>query len=198
MFNIGAIYKRSHIHDMYGGNRQNGISVSAKTSNIFIFTGSGGKLYGYKDQWENSSVFSYTGEGQIGDMQFTRGNLALKDHLKSGKKVFLFKYIKQAYVEFVSEVDFIDYDYFETFDRNSDLRIGIKFFFKRTEARLYDIPSELLRINEPIEVYKTLKPNITERGGLVMSRVGQGAYRKSIYIDGNINVQLQTTAIRKF
>jgi len=180
MFNIGAIYKRSHIHDMYGGNRQNGISVSAKTPNIFIFTGSGGKLYGYKDQWENSSVFSYTGEGQIGDMQFTRGNLALKDHLKSGKKVFLFKYIKQAYVEFVSEVDFIDYDYFETFDRNSDLRIGIKFFFKRTEAKLYDIPSELLRINEPIEVYKTLKPNITERGGLVMSRVGQGAYRKSI------------------
>jgi hypothetical protein len=32
--------------------------------------------------------FPYTGEGQIGDMNFVRGNLALREHLKRGQKSF--------------------------------------------------------------------------------------------------------------
>jgi len=61
------IYKRSDIHDQYGGNRQGGISPSAKFPFIFIFSGKSGEQYGYKDGWDNPNIFSYTGELIIGD-----------------------------------------------------------------------------------------------------------------------------------
>ena len=177
------VYKRSIIHDQYGGNRQSGICPSTKVPYIFIFTGSGGKQHGYKDQWENSKVFSYTGEGQSGDMAFTRGNLALRDHLNNGKRVFLFEYVKTGYVKFVSELEFFETGFFETRDTAGNDRVGIKFFFKKAGVQLYVQPGELDQVYtaaEPAEKYKTIMPNVTERTGLVTTRVGQGAYRKSI------------------
>lgn len=183
---LGEIYKRSHIHDLYGGNRQSGISPSAKEPYIFIFTGSTGAQYGYKDQWLNDDVFSYSGEGQTGDMRFTKGNLALREHLQSGRRVFLFQYKAKGLVEYVSELQFIDCDYYETHDNVGNTRIGIKFFFRKVGALKYQIPNELNRSgilmsdNDDNSYYKKDEPSITEREGLVVSRVGQGAYRKSL------------------
>ena len=68
------IYRRRDIHKEFGGNWQNGIASSAHYPWIFIFSGHSGTQHGYKDRWENKFVFSYTGEGQKGDMTFTRGN----------------------------------------------------------------------------------------------------------------------------
>ena len=85
------VIKRRDIHTQYGGNWQSGICPSATFPYIFIFSGAQGKQHGYKDGWDNSNIFSYTGEGQAGDMQFTKGNLALRDHLKNNKRVFLFE-----------------------------------------------------------------------------------------------------------
>lgn len=183
MFSEGVIYKRSEIHDLYGGNRQSGICPSAKNPFIFIFTGSGGHQHGYKDEWLNKHVFSYTGEGQVGDMQFTHGNLALRDHLITGKRVFLFEYTAVGYVKFIDELSFLDCDYFETHDTQGNDRVGIKFFFKRIGDVNYVIPDELYtstEVSEPEKSYAIKIPNSTERSGLVTSRVGQGAYRKSI------------------
>lgn len=56
---------------------------------IFIFSGKSGKQNGYEDGWDNPKVFTYTGEGQSGDMEFTKGKLALKDHINNGKRVYL-------------------------------------------------------------------------------------------------------------
>ncbi len=169
---------------MYGGNKQSGISPSAKTPYIFIFTGSSGQQHGYKDEWLNEDVFSYTGEGQSGDMEFTKGNLALRDHLSTNKRVFLFEYVAKGTVKFISELSFLDCDYFETHDTSGDLRIGIKFFFNRVGEHKYSIPDDLRSISsfsEPAESFGEVRlPNSTERSGLVTSRVGQGAYRKSI------------------
>ncbi len=181
MFTPGQHYKRSTIHDQYGGSRQNGISPSRKIPVIFMFTGAGGKQHGYKDLWLNDNVFSYTGEGQVGDMRFIRGNLALRDHLTSGKQVFLFKYVRKGIVEFVSEMEVFDFGLFETHDRNNENRSGIKFFLKRKGVALYSIPEELRPFAaDSKKAYGEVKPNVTERSGLVTSRVGQGAYRKSI------------------
>ncbi|MFY0652293.1 MAG: HNH endonuclease [Cyclobacteriaceae bacterium] len=183
VFNKGQVYRRKDIHDMYGGNRQSGICPSAKTPYIFIFTGSSGQQHGYKDEWLNEDVFSYSGEGQSGDMQFTKGNLALRDHLTMNRRVFLFEYVAKGMVKFVSELQFLDCDYFETHDTSGALRNGIKFFFKRIGETKYLIPEELKlsdQLAEPDESYIIKKPNSTERTGLVTSRVGQGAYRKSI------------------
>ena len=53
IFNVrqGPIYRRIDIHDLYGLNRQSGISPSAKTSYIFILTGANSVQHGYKDEW---------------------------------------------------------------------------------------------------------------------------------------------------
>lgn len=184
MFIPRQIYKRSQIHDQYGGNRQSGICPSSQGPFIFIFSGSQGGQHGYKDQWINDKVYSYTGEGQVGDMQFTRGNLALTEHQNQGKRVFLFEYVQRGYVKFESELEFYDADYFETPDRNGEMRIGIKFFFNRIGARPLIRPEqmqmELSATDHPRANYDIVMPNSTERGGLVTSRVGQGAYRKGI------------------
>ena len=180
----GQIYhRRSEIHSIYGGNWQGGICPSSTSPYIFIFSGKSGHQHGYQDGWDNPNVFSYTGEGQIGDMQFTRGNLALRDHKQNGKRVFLFEAVSKGYVKFVSEVEVFDADYFETHDSSGDLRIGIKFFFKRTGAHIPLYPElsiETPSFIEPQIRIELDRPGITERKGLVTSRVGQGAYRKGI------------------
>lgn len=128
--------------------------------------------------WENENVFSYTGEGQSGDMEFTRGNLALRDHLKNGKRVFLFEQTRKGYVQFVSELTFFDCDYYPTYDTAGKDRIGIKFFLKRVGARVsYELDKISFAAEPPLDYFM---PAVTERSGLVLSRVGQGAYRKSI------------------
>jgi 5-methylcytosine-specific restriction protein A len=180
----GQVYnRRSDIHQRFGGSWQSGISVPKDFPYIFIFTGKSGHQHGYHDRWDNANVFSYTGEGQVGDMQFTRGNLALRESINSGRRIFLFESEGKGAVKFVSEVEFHDADYFPTHDRDGNQRIAIKFFLKRTGAI---IPKASLLIGEtiaaenPVAYGATLRPNLTERTGLVTSRVGQGAYRKRI------------------
>jgi 5-methylcytosine-specific restriction protein A len=179
----GQHYKRADLHLQYGGNWQSGITPSRSFPYIFIFSGSSGSNYGYQDRWENDNVFSYTGEGQIGDMKFIRGNLALRDHLELGKRVFLFEAVGKGYVEFISELEIFEFDFFPAVDKNGVSRDAIKFFFKRKGAYI-PIEKEQLNVNivnEEEPTYGTFKlPNVTERKGLVTSRVGQGAYRKSI------------------
>lgn len=175
--------RRNDIHAIYGGNWQGGICPSASYPYIFIFSGKSGHQHGYKDGWDNPNVFTYTGEGQSGDMKFTRGNLALRDHLQNGKRVFLFESHFPGYVKFIGEVEYFDADFFETHDTSRIIRIGIKFFFKRKGAflpvqpEMFDNP---YLVAEPESEYGIIFPNETERKGLVTSRVGQGAYRKRI------------------
>jgi 5-methylcytosine-specific restriction protein A len=156
--------------------------VCANHPYIFIFSGQTGSQHGYKDQWENPNVFSYTGEGQVDDMTFVRGNLALRDHLRRGKRVFLFIQTQRAFVQFESELEFIETDFFEAPDRNRKQRTAIKFFFKRAGISLdYQALSLRAETTIPTEILKERDiPTVTERKGLVTSRVGQGAYRKSI------------------
>jgi hypothetical protein len=175
--------RRADIHTRYGGNWQSGISASAEFPFIFIFSGKRGQQHGYLDGWDNPDVFSYTGEGQAGDMQFTKGNLALRDHVKTGKRVFLFESVTKGFVRFVCEVEVFDADFFETHDTSGKQRRAIKFFFKRKGVYLPVQPhllSTISQAKEPLNDYSFRMPTETERKGLVTSRVGQGAYRKRI------------------
>lgn len=180
----GNIYhRRNEIHSLYGGNWQGGICPSSQYPYIFIFSGKSGHQHGYQDGWDNPNVFSYTGEGQIGDMQFTRGNLALRDHLQNGRRVFLFESVSKGYVKFVSEVEVFDADYFETHDSTGSVRVGIKFFFKRIGVHIPLYPEITIQspaFSDPYVRLESDTPSVTERKGLVTSRVGQGAYRKRI------------------
>lgn len=180
----GQLYnRRTDIHSIYGGNWQSGICPSSKFPFIFIFTGQTGTQHGYKDGWDNADVFSYTGEGQLGDMQFTRGNLALRDHIQNGKRVFLFESVSTGIVRFVSEVEVFDIDYFETHDTTGKSRIGIKFSFKRKGAYL---PFQPMELNENaiaadrIADYNIQLPFKTERETTITTRIGQSLYRKRV------------------
>lgn len=90
-FEQGKLYKRSTIHDEFGGSRQSGISPSRQTPAVFIFTGESGEQYGYSDSWDAAKqVFTYTGEGQTGDMTMNGGNAAIRDHVEDGRALHLF------------------------------------------------------------------------------------------------------------
>jgi predicted restriction endonuclease len=80
-------------------------------------------------------------------------------------------------------MEFYDADYFETPDRNGTNRVGIRFFLNRIGVSIPVNPYQF-KLNyaeeDPIDAYVSNTPTVTERSGLVTSRVGQGAYRKRI------------------
>ena len=91
-FEIGRTYHRQRdIHQIYGGQERGGISTPNGVPYVFLFTGDSGGQYGYQDGWREDGVFDYTGEGQSGDMQFVRGNRAIRDHLRDGRDLLLFE-----------------------------------------------------------------------------------------------------------
>lgn len=90
-FEIGALYNRQQdIHAVYGGQKQGGISTPIQSNFIFLFTGEAGKAHGYND-FADAEGFHLYGEGQAGDMQYVRGNLAIRDHKTDGKRLLLFQ-----------------------------------------------------------------------------------------------------------
>ena len=90
-FEIGSIYMRKEIHNRFGGQRQGGISTPARHPMILLFTGASGEEHGYKDGWQTDDLFWYYGEGQIGDMEFTRGNKAIASHSETQRSLHLFE-----------------------------------------------------------------------------------------------------------
>jgi hypothetical protein len=52
MFVPGQIYKRTSIHNDFGGQERGGISTPKAHPFVFIFTGHSGSQYGYEDQRE--------------------------------------------------------------------------------------------------------------------------------------------------
>jgi 5-methylcytosine-specific restriction protein A len=84
--------RRRDIHGQYGGQEQGGMITPAQHPFIFLVTGSSGRQHGYEDRWsDDGTTFFYYGEGQLGDMKFTKGNLALRDHVANGEDVYLFE-----------------------------------------------------------------------------------------------------------
>jgi 5-methylcytosine-specific restriction enzyme A len=96
-FAVDQVYDRqTEIHDLFGGGRQSGIAPSAQAPAVFIFTGDSGGQYGYTDSHSEEQVFSYTGEGQLGDMTLTKGNLAILEHSKQGKALHVFEILGKS------------------------------------------------------------------------------------------------------
>ena len=85
----GAVYRRSELHERFGGQKQGGIATPTGSPAILLFTGSAGGQHGYADGWK-SGVFCYFGEGQRGEMLWVRGNSAVRDHASASKDLLLF------------------------------------------------------------------------------------------------------------
>lgn len=111
MFTPGTEYRRTEIHLKYGGQLQGGISTPHGQSFIFLFSSPNGSLYGYRDGWSpDRSYYLFTGEGQRGDMEFVRGNKAIRDHLVTGKTLHLFEWIRPGWYRYVGEMKLDGFD----------------------------------------------------------------------------------------
>lgn len=126
MFILGQNYKRADLHKQYGGQRQGGISTPKEHPFVFLFTGEEGQRYGYRDEWE-AGLFHYTGEGQSGDMEYTRGNKAIVDHIKNGKTLYLFEQSKKGLVRFKGQFSLVGLEERQNVDKNSKSRRVIIF-----------------------------------------------------------------------
>ena len=174
-FQIDKVYnRRRDIHALYGGNWQSGICPSRSHPFIFIFSGGKGHTHGYSDLWVSDDIYAYTGEGQVGDMEFTRGNLALLNHLESGKRIFFFEAVGKGLVQYKSELELHDFDYQQGKDTEGNDRQMIIFYFKKVGAQI--------RVEKPEKIYTqpTIETLVTEKEITIKSRVGQGAYRTSL------------------
>jgi hypothetical protein len=127
MFTKDEVYKRSELHAKYGGQMQGGISTPARFDFILLFTSPSGEQYGYKDGWVNEKLYLYTGEGQSGDMTFTRGNLAIRNHLDDKKDLHLFEYTKSGFVRYVGQMMYVGFKERKGIDKNGNPRKIIVF-----------------------------------------------------------------------
>jgi hypothetical protein len=93
VLSVGDDVPRRRIHGAYGGQQQGGISTPRSVPDILIFTDpKAGAKYGY-DEFEGlkeDGSYSYTGEGQYGNQEFVRGNLAIRDSARDGRVIRLF------------------------------------------------------------------------------------------------------------
>jgi 5-methylcytosine-specific restriction enzyme A len=105
-----------------------GISPSAKSRIILLFTGESGKQYGYLyDGFREDGTFWYTGEGRHGDMRMTKGNFAIRDSAGNGKQLHLFDQIRKAFVQYLGEFAYLDHHEERVPDLTGDLRTAIVF-----------------------------------------------------------------------
>ena len=132
MFEIGRIYHRQKdLHDIYGGNRQSGISSCANHPIIFLFTSPEGSQHGYFDRWESDQIFVYTGEGQFGDMELVRGNKAIQNHLQMRKQLHLFKKINRTEYIYEGEFEYVKHEFVFRSDTENRSRKTIEFYLIR-------------------------------------------------------------------
>ncbi len=110
-FAHGHVYRRRDIHRRYRGQEQGGICTPRDFPIILLFTGQSGDPYGYRDYWDDDDIFHYYGEGQLGDMEFIRGNKAIRDHVESGKDLHLFETIGNGEVRYINQMTYVGYDY---------------------------------------------------------------------------------------
>jgi 5-methylcytosine-specific restriction enzyme A len=128
-YEVNKVYnRRRHIHEKYGGQQQGGICTPANSPFIFLFTGESGEQYGYKDGPDEDGVFLYTGEGQVGPMQFVRGNKAIRDHEANGKDLLIFQALgnNKGY-RFLGNYSCANYEFREAPDRDGTIRRVIVF-----------------------------------------------------------------------
>jgi 5-methylcytosine-specific restriction protein A len=119
--------RKADIHSRFGGQEQGGIITPTSVPAIFLVTGSSGAQHGYQDGWQEDGSFRYFGEGQVGDMDFVRGNRAVRDHAVEGKDLHLFENQGNGTLEYLGQFLCDGYDIVRAPDREGDERDAIAF-----------------------------------------------------------------------
>ena len=112
--------------------------------------------HGYTDGWDSSGVFHYTGEGQIGPMEFLRGNRAIRDHATDGKDLLLFEATtnRGAY-RFLGRFDCANWEMRDRPDREGHARPAIVFHLVPVDPVIDAPPAHsVLSTNKSLEALR--------------------------------------------
>ncbi|MBA4187463.1 MAG: HNH endonuclease [Planctomycetaceae bacterium] len=136
VYERGRTYnRRIDIHAKYGGNAQSGISPCANHPYVFLFTAPAGEKYGYDDGWLSTTQFSYTGEGQLGDMEMARGNRAIQQHVTDNRELHLFeKSARSGQYHYLGQFRYLSHQIRKGTDGEGDDRSQIVFLLELIET----------------------------------------------------------------
>lgn len=193
-FVIGQTYNRQRdIHGPYGGQERGGITTPASAPFIFAFTSDAGAAYGYEDKFQPSGVFWYTGEGQVGNMQMSRGNAAISNHAQSGKLILLFEYTPKGAVRFLGEAEYLGQHQEQRPDRNGMLRDAFVFHLGLQPPT----PEKVARQSRaPYTVTQKISSrlSLTELRTLALESASENASSEAKLA----NVQVRSEAVRRY
>jgi 5-methylcytosine-specific restriction enzyme A len=196
MFNKNQIYRRQDIHSQYSGQEQGGISTPREHPIIFIWTEPDSDQQDvYVDKWEND-YFYFSGQGRRGDMLMNGNNKSILEHELNGKEIHLFEKTSESGMwKYIDELKLVDLNYYRNDDEDGKDRQSFQFVLLSKSKE-----SNIKFSNEDKENnsrYNYNRPNITERRGLVTSRVGQGYYRRKLLDKWNSKCSITGVGITK-
>lgn len=143
---IGDVVRRRALHATFGGQQQGGIVTPKSIPDIIVITDTAsGAKHGYDvfEGLQEDGSFAYTGEGQHGPQELTRGNRALAESAQKSRPIRLFT--KQGvYITYVGEFATAERAYrFEVIpDSDGELRRGIIFSLVPVDASVESLRSE--------------------------------------------------------
>ncbi|RPD83905.1 HNH endonuclease [Luteimonas sp. 100069] len=192
-FEVGALYnRRQQIHGLLGGQQQGGISTPNNSPFVILFTGEAGSQHGYGDHWEyegGENILHYYGEGQAGDMQDSRGNRAIREHLHHNRMLLIFQSLgKSQPYRFLGEFRFIHaYEEHGVPDTSGALRKAIVFKLKPVEDDFNPFQKEVADSVLPeIDLSTTVSQQVQE------IRVKQSLFKRRLL---NVEKQCRLTGV---
>jgi 5-methylcytosine-specific restriction protein A len=126
---LGAVYKRSDLHNRFHGNRNAGIVPSKREPAVLLFHTHEPAQQFYQDGFDKGGVYWYSGEGTKGDMKWTPANSTVRDHDRLGLDLLLFQRVqrKDGLWRFIHLVWCIGYEEQNRRDKVGRLRRAIIF-----------------------------------------------------------------------
>lgn len=108
-----------------------GINLVRDTVVLISSIGKAGGNFVYHDKWTEDGDYLYSGEGKTGNQTMTRGNLAIRDAARNGKKIHLFvKFSPQEYY-YQGIFELVDYTYEDDKDEEGNVRKEYKFRLRK-------------------------------------------------------------------
>jgi 5-methylcytosine-specific restriction enzyme A len=156
----GAVYRRSDLHNRFGGNLMKGIVPSSREGVVLLFHTEEKNKQFYEDGWGPDGFYSYSGEGRHGDMKWAGNNHAIRDHVRDGRDLLLFERTqrRRGLWQYYGIMECHGFEYRQAPDFKNQLRRAIIFkLLAENDAResvAQDIPLSNLRDR----AYITLQP----------------------------------------
>jgi len=88
---LGAVYKRADLHSRFGGSRIAGIVPAKHEPLVLLFHTEEPAHQFYRDGFGADGLYWYCGEGTSGDMSWSAGNRAVRDHMQQGRSLMFFE-----------------------------------------------------------------------------------------------------------